>query len=519
MKLSGRSNFILYSLLIILDVILTSQVVPYEIGLDSFGVHILANSLSEFGNAKWILSPLSFFGLYPLSYASTVPFLMSGLSQVTGLEMETVIILYCTIICILGTFTAYLFANALMPENDLYKLLLTFVFSTSPAVLTYSTLTIATRGLLIIIAPLILYLILNALKSLKFAFLTFVCSIFLYATHHMFYFIIPSFLVFAIIYMLLRLSKKIPLSNKLLENKKLEKLLPFVFIVGFLIMFSVPFFMGKFLETSRYDPIYISYTRYFGVLLPFGLSGLVFLILKSKKNILELFLLLNTIFLTSLIYKTTYMKWFFPVLFSPLVGIGLINLANSSIKKRALLVSFLLVSSIIFSGYYQFLHDYSSHEFDERYIEHSTYLTGHWMENKIETSVISNDELFASRLLAVAETVHQPTRTPINNFIYDFVDVNLSSFEYYSIKSEEFYYSTGEGEDYDSLGQGLWYDFNRMKINPLDFGINYFVENTKSNGYIVWNHKGFPSELLHKAYDESDAIYDVGTVKIWKLSQ
>lgn len=513
MKLANKSAFILYSCLIILHIVLSFQVVHHEIGVDSFGIHILANSINEFGYAKWIISPLSFFGLYPLSYTSTVPYLISGLSQVTGMEMETVIFVYCLILGILSIFTAYIFANALIPENDLYKFISTFVFCISPAVLTYSTWTIPTRGLLVILAPILLYLLLNVLKSLKFALLTFIVSVFLYATHHIFYFILPSFFVFISTYLILKLNKKIRLSEGL------KKLSPLVFIISFLVMFSIPFFGGKFLETSKYEPIYISYTRYIGILIPFSISGIVYLIFKPKKEFMDLFLLLNTIFLTPFIYKQTYMKWYLPVIISPLICTGLINLINSPIKKRALLISIFLLIGVTFSAYYQFLNFQGSQGTGERYIEHSTYITGRWMKNSIPTSVISNDELFGTRILAAAETVHQPTRTPINNFIYGFVDANISSFKYYSITSEEFFYSTGEGEDYNSLGQGMWYDINQMKTNPLDFGVNYFVENTKSNGYIVWNHKSVPSELLHKAYNEDGAIYDIGNVKIWQLNQ
>jgi len=170
----------------------------------------------------------------------------------------------------------------------------------------------------------------------------------------------------------------------------------------------------------------------------------------------------------------------------------------------------------LFSGYYQFLHEYDSSNYDERYIEDSTYITGHWIKDKIESSTISNDELFAMRLLATAETVHQPTSSAMNNFIYGFAEVNLSAFEYYSISSEEFYYSTGKGVQ--DIGQTRWYNFNKMNIDCQEFGINYFIENTRSRGNLVWNHQGEPSKLLSKAYDDSDAVYDIGTTKIWKLN-
>lgn len=510
MKLSRKNIVNLYLLLIVLNIILRFQPASHEIGFDSFGVHILANSISEFGYAKWILSPLSVFGLYPLSYSSAVQFVISGLSQVTGIEIQSIIFVYTVSVGILSIFTAYVFANTLLPENDVFKFISAAIFSTSPAILTYTTWSIPTRGLMIILTPLLLYLLLSSTKSLKFSFLILILSTFLLATHHMFYFVLPSFLALII--------ALIPKLNKLkLRNEKLEKLTPLIFIIGFLIMFSIPFFTGKFLDVSRYDPIYRSYTRYVGVLIPLSLGGLVYLIFKPGKRFTELFLLLNLILLTPFIYKQTYMKWYIPIFISPLIGIGLINLVNSSFSKRTLIVSVLLLSSVVFSGYYQFLHEYDSSNYDERYIEESTYLTGRWIKDNIESSVISNDELFAMRLLATTETVHQPTSSTINNFIYDFAEVNLSNFEYYSINSEEFFYSTGKG--IQDIGQVRWYDFNKMNLDCQEFGINYFVENTRSRGNLVWNHQSEPSKLLSKTYDDSDAVYDIGATKIWRLDQ
>lgn len=500
---------ILYSFLIVLNIILRFQAASKEIGYDSFGVHILANSISEFGYAKWVLNPLSVFGLYPLSYASAVQFFLSGLSQVTGVEIETIIFVYTISIGIFSIFTAYLFANVLFPEDEMLKFFSAAIFSTSPAILTYTTWSIPTRGLLIILAPLLLYLLLNNTKSLKFIFLTLILSIFLFATHHMFYFIIPSFFAYVIVLILKQNKYK-------LNNEKLERLIPFIFVASFLAMFSIPFFTGKFLDVSRYAPIYRSYTRYIGVLIPFSVGSLVYLIFKRSKRFTEIFLLLNLVLLVPFIYKETYLKWYIPVLISPLISLGLVNLTKLAFNKKALLISVLLLSSVMFSGYYQFLHRYDfSNNFNERHVEESTCLTGYWMKNNIQTSVISNDELFAIRLLSIAKTVHQPSSSSTNNFIYGFADANLSNFKYYSIESEEFYYSTGKGVQ--DIGQARWYDINKMGINYQDFNINYYVENTESNGNIVWNHKSEPSKLLHKAYNDGNAVYDVGKAKIWTL--
>lgn len=510
MKIKTRYKFIFFSLLLILNIILRFQVNQHELGIDSFGIHILANSVSEFGYGKWIINPLSIFGLTPLSYASSVPFLISGIFQVAGINMEPTIFVYNQFIGLLSIFTAYLLATELNYENEEFGLFTIFLFSTCPAVLTYSTWTLTTRGLLVMLSPLMIYTLLKIRTSLKFVLLGFILALFLFATHHMFYFLLPSFLSFFVIYLAFKL-------NNITQYKlNLGSINPFIFIIGFFIMFSIPFFTGKFLEVSRYSPIYISYLRYIGILLPIGFSGLIYLTLKKNKTFSELFLLINIIFITMLIYSQTYMKWFIPVLFTPLIGISLINIANSKVKSRFILITIFLITSIIFSGYYQFLNEYDTGALDERYITDSNYITGKWMKNNLQGIGISNDQFLGSRIFSTTETLHQVTNSPTNNYIYNFSNVNSLEYEYNPVTSEEFFYSTGYVTE--DIEQDLWYNINMMQENPQEFGINHIVENPKSGGSLIWTHKTLPSKILRKAYQEDDLIYDIGTIRVWKFT-
>ena len=48
--------------------------VGHELGADTTFVHTLTTGLVQDGHAAWILHPLSYFGLYALSYPSAMPF-------------------------------------------------------------------------------------------------------------------------------------------------------------------------------------------------------------------------------------------------------------------------------------------------------------------------------------------------------------------------------------------------------------------------------------------------------------
>src|SRR5574341_372749 len=116
MKLSTKVKFSLIALFIVLNIVLRFQAEPREIGADSFEMHIMVNSLNEFGYARWFLDTLSIFGLYPASYTSTMQFLLSGISQSTGIEMESTIFIYAIFIGLLSMFTAYLMAGEIIDD-------------------------------------------------------------------------------------------------------------------------------------------------------------------------------------------------------------------------------------------------------------------------------------------------------------------------------------------------------------------------------------------------------------------
>src|SRR3990170_5455428 len=107
---SMRVWILLWICLILLNVIMRIPITPHEIGYDSFLIHFIADSISTYGHAKWWIHPLSIVGLYPFSYASALPFYLSGVSQSLSLEMEQTIWVVLLSLGILSSFTAYLMA-------------------------------------------------------------------------------------------------------------------------------------------------------------------------------------------------------------------------------------------------------------------------------------------------------------------------------------------------------------------------------------------------------------------------
>ena len=85
---------------------------------DSYFIHHLSDSIDSDGYAKWIFHPLSFFGYYPLSYPSGVPFLIAEFSMLSGLSIEACILVFNLIIASLFCLAAFLLTKQFLSRMD-----------------------------------------------------------------------------------------------------------------------------------------------------------------------------------------------------------------------------------------------------------------------------------------------------------------------------------------------------------------------------------------------------------------
>jgi hypothetical protein len=399
MKFSENSKYLIFILLIILNIILRIPSTPHTGGdNDQFVTIALANSLTEFGYAKWWLHPLSIFGFYPYSYASSTMFLYSGFSQLTGLKIDNLLFLYSIILGIFSVFTAYLMAQAIY-NDDLFKFLVAFGFSVSPGILAYTTSTLMTRLLLMSLVPLLIFLFLKSRDSIfRYGLLIPIIFLFLFSTHHLVWYTLPIFFAYILITTIYRF--KLRRFFRVFRIPNYEFLLP---LFGFLFMFSIPFFTRVFMERSRYSIGTIDYVRYLGFLFVFAVSGFVYIILKQNKSFEEWFLVSTLIFTTIFIYQLTYIKWFYPIYGSLLAGISLRNLSNIKRHNRykiyALIVSIVLVVS--FSSFYQHWRtSLGGQKVFNWYVEETTYAGSEWIGNNIIDGRLMCSEFLTSRIMS-----------------------------------------------------------------------------------------------------------------------
>jgi len=532
MQFLPRTKAILMGLLILLAVVLRYPTTPHEIGWDSFGMHLMANSLSEFGYAKWWIHPAAIIDSYPYGSTSAVPFFISGISQCTGMNVELVILLYSMFLGLFCIFAAYLMAGAIW-NNNIFKFLTAFVFSTSQGILTLSTWTANARTLFIIIFPLFIYLLLRTrVFKVRFCILTIFILLLLLVTHHYVYFTVPIMLAYFIIITVYKVGKHIE-SVKIPEN-----LANFAMYAAFVIMFSVPFFARSLLESDPrmmqdvgdqyvlWIPYMLqNYTRYIGVLIVLSVSGYIYLLLKRNKKFGEWFLLLCLAGITPLVYTVTYMKWFVLSFTSLLIGVAITNVATvgmqeqTHITKRKYATTFvviLVLFSIIFTGYYQYLHSLNDPDPRTRYMEDKTYIGALWIKDAIDKDKNMIAETYIShRVFSISEV---PTLTGIGgaDLAYGFVDPNkLEIAQIHSPLSVAFY----THDPYKVLNHSdtAWYtraitssDINDHRSyayrSTPKFNLSYYVENKDIQTPFTW------SVQLTK-----NNLYDNGKIRVWHL--
>lgn len=164
-----KSKFMLLSLLTILNIILRIPSIPHEKGGDSFVIHEYANSITRSGVGGWWTNWLAVFGSYPNTYASAIPFSLSGLSQLTGLnnvKMEDTLLLFSVIIGLFSIFAVYSLAGTVY-NNFLFKFIMALFFSVSQGIMVFSTWELSTRGPFIILLPLFVFLLLKKIHYIK----------------------------------------------------------------------------------------------------------------------------------------------------------------------------------------------------------------------------------------------------------------------------------------------------------------------------------------------------------------
>ena len=572
MKSSKRVNYTLLTFLAILNLVFRIPMTPHGVDtVDSTYIWGLANSISTFGYAEWILHPLSFFGLYPLSYPSTVPAILSIVSQALGLDIEYVILLFGFVLGILGMFGAYIMALALR-KDYLFAFLTAFAFSLAPVFIEYTRWTATARSLFIALLPLLIWSLLcyhnKNQGKWKYLLLALIVLVVLGSTHRMFL-LMPLVIIAYFVTMSIQFIKNLSLEKKALSKKHkfTERKTFLISVMLFAVAFSVQFSNISFYKGIWYDyqtgaffesksPLILilnmstNYIGHIGILILFGLVGLLFLLRKRNKDFGELFVLITLLFLTSISALGLYVSLFILPFASVLIAIGLLESIriversvsstklkdkaeaipiknNENAKTKAIVFSIITISLIFstcFSIYMvnRHMHLPIGETGDTTWMNDGTYNTGLFLKKEgVDKPFLSNDVLITRRIRAVSgvSSFSGGIYGLISGFICD-AELETRPIKLADISSDmDYFFLLVTRPNIDQDVRRI-YDYDcddsRSKQIAYKYDINYVVMNNNLIGKRTgWEYKTYPSKYMMSIYKKEVRGYDNNLESVW----
>lgn len=516
-EISKKRKVILVILLILINIVLRIPSISHQIGNDSYQMHALANSISESGTARWWINAWSVFGLYSYSYSSAVPFILSGLAQALGIDMEKVVLLYSVTLGLFSISTAYLMAGVFQ-ESFLFKYIFTLFFSTSQGILQFTSFDASTRGMFMVMFPLFFYLLLKKEEIWKKAILILVFLVFLRSVHNFSYFAIPLIITLVLTY--IGLKVKVFINGIDNEEMNLIRKVNFAYLyISLLLCFTLaPFFFRLFMVGSRYQyliDLFVTTTRYIGPTIVLAFGGLIYSIYKKDKSPTDLFILISTLFFIPISYSSTYGKFIivpFVIFFIAIAFKNSLSIVNNR-KVTMLFIIVIIISSTLFSTYYN--HYRTGNSQNNWYMDEKTNEAGIWARSYIP----QNSHVFTPigsvwRMLAISNGhIEFPSLPPLE-LVYGFVNKSevLNNTIKNPVTSSEFFFESPYVQiaGTSKLGEYNWV----MNFEIKDRRVQDFIQ-IYDIKYIVCDMNSRRGEIIPSVERNNDLIYDGDRIKIW----
>lgn len=542
MKFSKKNRYILLSLLALLNIIIRYPVSHHAYGTDSFFVYGLATSISNYGYAKWVIHPMSLLGLYPLSYPSMYPFLLSGTSVCTNISIEYIILISEIILSILGMLSIYLVARE-VKDDDFFSFIVAFVFSLSPAFFFYTNWIATTRGIFISLLPIFIYSLIKSYKKYLYVIPTLVLLLLLMTIHRMFY-LIPLILIAYIVTIFLKaLKNNFRLNIKYSNIYRLFILLMLISILFYIQgdKLSKKFSEGEFAdkidflnlnETEFLKPIFnllVNYAGKTGLNLFFGFLGFIYLAKTKHLTFNKMFFILSVIFLILALPLRYYTPLFYLPFISVFIGYGTI-LTISIFKHRKkvtyLFIVIILLSSILVTGY---MDKHWKKIPTNSAMSEETYNTALFVKEKTNNTLITNEGVRGLRIHAVSGVAVLPFGGPSmhwtgpDQLIYEFENKNnlhpkLLPLEDMYPPPDVLYTFGGVSNAKEEYQIIMYNNINEDKVQRtlLKYNINNVIlYKPLGNYFISYGRRG--SDFIPTMTEKENKIFDSNSEAIWHL--
>ena len=417
----------------------------HEMGVDSFVWHGMATSLQANGYALWILSPLSYLGLYPLSHPSSGPFLASAVAGLFDTSIEGAVLSLDMIFAILGMLTAFMLGWELQ-RNASFGLVLATVTSLTPEMITSLVWQMPTRIVFTILLPLFLWGLIRIWRHAgrrELALLG-VTVLIMTSFHRLTVLVALVAIAYVLAGILLVVHKTLRLKQPgLFLSPAFKRRSPYLALVALAAISSATLLFTDVLQqysvgvvssgNSREVQLLnlgISLARSSGVLLPLSLVGVMAISFRRNKSVAEPFLIIAFLVFIPLLFLRQYTGYYTVPFTALFVAIGLFAILRRfrSNRIRSLAAASCLVLFVVSS--------FAIVDYDlgiTPSMSSGTYNLGLYVQGHTTGTIITNEGLIGSRLHAISGMPYLPVGGATTAFqspdllMFGFVDRNQTA--------------------------------------------------------------------------------------------
>jgi hypothetical protein len=548
MKFPRYTNYMLILFLSILSILLRFPGTSHSVGIDAFVMQGLANQIVEDGYAAWIVHPLSYLGLFPLSYPSGGIFLPAGLAVMSGYQSEVSILPLSMLMGLIGVLGAYLLARE-FKKDDLFAFIVAFIFCIAPKFILNTTWETPTRGGFMAFTPIFLFMLLRAhriptRKNLAMV----VLMLFILAAFHrlaILMLIVILAYIFTSMFLVATRIAKLKMPTLFLKPKTRSRVRTLSFI-GLFILGAVLLLGSGVLEVYEYGRLMhaesvpgetvnlgVSLTRSSGVLTPFILLGTYAFVSQRNKSLKEFLIIFTALAIIPTLYLRRYTGFYVPIFIAILAGMGvyyLISIMAQMGRKRlsAALFATVIVGSLVMTVA---LLDYESESVDSLTMEE--YDIGLYTRFYLEGTLLSNNGLPGSRLAAISGLPSLPIggatvpRAGPEQLAYGFIDpdevtVVQVPLDQLTINSDSLF----DAPDVANAESHLWVLHTYRPLHPLygpfpdqliiDYDIHYAYEDKRYIDHFFAEGKSYESNYLkYQVRNLRYRVYESTGYSIW----
>jgi hypothetical protein len=510
----------------------------HPLGLDSFVLSGLSSSLTTQGYAQWVLNPLSYFGMYPLSYPSGGIFLMSAVTMEAGVGAEASQLLTSEIIALVGLLGAFLMGHELVRDSQ-FALMVAALYSFAPRFLLLTIWETPSRSGFMAIVPIVIWAMLRFHKKHDIIHLNiFLLALVILATFHRLAVLVIALLaafllsyVFLIVFLIVRgQAARLLLSPSHVRTRQalllaLLTLLGTGLLVGTGVLdqySSGRLASGESVSTELLN-LGISLGRTVGLILPLGFVGILFYATKRAKTMNDFFVLGVVIAFIPLLYLRTYTGFYAAAVLVP-VGAGGTLFLTRLVPRKALkvaLVATVAVVSIIGSRVIVAgdIAPYGA-------MSDSEYSFGLYMNTHAQT-VSFNDGVLGSRVAAVSQRPYLPIGGASTVFtgpeLLTFALLDLNRTIIVPVPIWEL--DVSSDSPFTVVNVNAAQDWANLMSQPLGtsmsnairhaYRVDALAENKALEGTFVSFGHPYNSLALASAYDSSYKVFEDTEVRLW----